>query len=253
MLDSVRVTQQTTAVASRKKKAAERDALLADDAFLEKGSAWQDWLESNVKFLLAGLAVVLFGVWFFQNKTAGDARVQAEVTAELTKAIEKYSEATDLRAVLTSTSPAALNKKYGEAKEMFSAIRRKHDTGPAPRLAAVYEGELARRLGDDEEAVKLFDAYIKEANDADPLLFVALEGRASALESKGDLDAAAAAYDVLAKRQPFYEDVALKGKARVLHGKGDTQGAVAAYQSIVDKDPESPFKAFAEERIKALK
>lgn len=244
---------------ARKKQEAQE--LLAPDPFMEKATSGMNWLEKNIKTVLVVLILGLGGVvgakWFL-SKGASD---KSAVTMELAEAVEAFGDATSLQTVLTSTAPEA---QYGSARQKFTAFRAKYPNHPAAAIAAVYEGELARRLKKPAEAQALFDEYIAKTDKTAPLRFMALEGAGYAFEMETKLDEALARFEKLGEEQPFYKDYALKHKARVLMKKGDKAGAIAAYQALVEMDDprqepregetveKTPLKSFAEERLKTL-
>jgi tetratricopeptide (TPR) repeat protein len=238
-------------MAGKKKKKGEEEAILAPDPFLEKAQQGEAWFEKHFKALIGALVAVLAGIWavqFIGSQREADA---SKITTQLNEAVEAYQEATGLQKVLTSTSPEALKRDYQKVYEQLAAVRTEHgEAGPA-RLAALYQADLARRLEKFDEAIGLYDAYLAKAPTNDPLRFFALEGAGYALEGAGKLDDALARFKSL-EEQSFYKDYALKHEARVLEAKGDTAGAVAAYKAIVDMDPASTLKSFAEGRLKAL-
>lgn len=241
-------------MAGRKtKKKKEQEELLADDAFLQKGTEGAGWFEKNFKLVLAGIAVVLVGVLVAQMMSAQTARANAEVTSKLNEAVDAYREATGLQKVLTSTAPESLKKEWQKVHDQLSELRAANQSHGAAKMAALYQADLARRLEKFDAAVGLYDEYLSTAKKDDSLRFFALEGAGYALEGAGKDDEAIARFDELAKTQAFYKDYALKHKARVLEKKGDDAAAIAAYEAIVEMDPASPLKSFAENRLKALK
>lgn len=237
----------------KKKKTKEQEELLADDVFLQEAGQRVGWFEKNFKLVLAGIVVVLVGVLVVQQMQASQARSAAAVTSELNDAVEAYREATGLQKVLTSTAPENLKKEWRKVHDQLADLRAEHPDHGAARLAALYQADLARRLEKYDEAIELYDLYLKPAKKDDALRFFALEGAGYALEAAGKNDEALARFEELAETQEFYADYALKHKARVLEKKGDEAGAIAAYQAIVDMDPASPLKSFAQNRLKALK
>jgi predicted negative regulator of RcsB-dependent stress response len=233
---------------ARKKK----DPVLAPDAFQQEGQSWIRWLESNVKLVIAGIVLVLGTVVAIEYFESSSARGAALMTGDLVDAVEAYQEATDLRTVLTSTSATELNEGYEKAAAELRSFQEEYPNTEASKIASLYEGDLLARLGKHAEAEQKFSAYVDSAKPDDALLFFALEGLGYAQEAQNELDEAAKTFDRLATSQPFYKDYGLKHKGRILEEKGDTQGAIAAYQSIVEMEPASPLKPFAETRLKAL-
>lgn len=248
---------------ARKKQEAQE--LLAPDPFMEKATSGMNWLEKNLKVVLFGVVVVLGGVVAAQFVNSEGKREASVVTVALADAVESFSEATDLQTVLTATSADVLNKKYGEARDKLGDFRKKHGAHPSAAIAALYEGELARRMGDNGEAATLFEEYLSKSDPKAPLRFMALEGAGYAFEADKKHDEALARFEKLATAHPFYKDYALKHKARIQEKKGDKTGAIATYEVLVDlddpravteegKEPEkTPLKSFAEERLRILK
>ena len=229
-----------------------KDPVLAPDAFQQEGQTLAKWLESNIKLVIAGLVVVLAAVVGLEYLESSGARSDAITTEALVEALEEYQEATDLRKVLTSTSATELNEGYEKVAAKLETFQREHQGTGAARIASLYEADLLARLGKHAEAEEKFSAYVSSAKADDELMFFALEGLGYAQEAQNELDEAAKTFDQLSTSQPFYKDYGLKHKARILEEKGDREGAVAAYQSIVEMDPASPLKPYAENRLKAL-
>jgi predicted negative regulator of RcsB-dependent stress response len=228
------------------------DPAVAPDVFQQQGVSWVGWLESNVKLVIAAIVVVLAGVIGLEYVQSSGERSSALMTDELVEAVEEYQEATELRKVLTSTSATELNEGYEKARAKLAAFQSEHGGTDAARIASLYEADLLARLGKQAEAETKFAAYVSSAKGDDELLFFALEGLGYAQEAQNELDEAAKTFEQLATSQPFYKDYGLKHKARVLEQKGDKAGAIAAYQSIVDMEPASSLKPYAENRLKAL-
>lgn len=235
---------------SRKKK--EKEELVAPDPFMARAEQTTAWVQKNLKWILGGLLLVLGGVGASQAMTAGSERAASAMTLALNEAVESYSEAVSFQKVLTATSSEALQVGFRKAKERFGRFRADYPGQEAARLAALYEAELARRLGEYDGATALYETYISGADPADPLLFVALEGVGYALEGAGKNDEALARYVLLEQRQPFMADYAKKHQARVLETAGQLDKAQAIYRELAEKDPPSPLKTFAETRLRAL-
>ena len=245
---------------ARKKQEAQE--LLAPDPFMEKATSGMNWLEKNIKVVVGVLVVGLGAIVGAQVMMSEGDRDKSVVTMDLAEAIEAFEEATSLQTVLTSTAPEG---QYASARDKLSAFRSKHAQHPAAAIAAVYEGELARRLGEPAKAQALFETYLSKSDKTAPLRFMALEGAGYAYEAETKLDEALAKYEQLASEQAFYRDYAFKHKARVQMKKGDKAGAIATYQALVEMDDprqepkdgetvkKTPLKSFAEERLETLR
>jgi len=236
----------------KKKKKAEDEALLAPDAFLENAGQGAGWFEKNFKVVLGGVAAALIAVFAIQTMSASKARAAAEVTTDLNDAVEAYREATDLQTVLTSTAPESLKTSFKKVHDQLADLRTAHPEGGPAIVAALYQADLARRLEKYDDAVALYDIYLKGSPADDSLRFFALEGVGYALEAADKPDEALERFKTLESTQDFYKDYALKHQARILESKGDKAAAATAYKAIVDMDPESPLKSFAQSRLKAV-
>ncbi|MCA9553139.1 MAG: tetratricopeptide repeat protein [Myxococcales bacterium] len=234
-----------------KKKKKDEEELLAPDAFLENAQKGEAWFEKHFKAILGAAVLVLAGIWGVQLMGARTEAAAARITTQLNEAVDAYQEATGLQKVLTSTSPESLKRDYQKVYDQLAELRQAHPEAGAARMAALYQADLARRLEKYDEAVSLYDVYLSKAGPNDSLRFFALEGAGYALEGANKLDEALARFKTL-ESEGFYKDYALKHEARVLEAKGDDAGAAAAYKSIVDMEPASALKSFAEGRLKAL-
>lgn len=235
---------------SRKKK--EKEELLAPDPFMAKAEQTTQWVQRNLVWLLGGLALVLGGIGAAKAMTAGSERTASEMTVKLNEAVGAYQEAVGFQKVFTATSSEALVTGYRAAKGKFSDFRAEYPSQEATRLAGLYEAELARRLGEHEGSIRLYETYVDAAGPNDPLVFAAIEGVGYALEGAGKLDDALAKFKLLEQRQPFMRDYAQKHQARVLEAQGNRAQALEIYRELVAREPASPLKSFAEDRVRAL-
>ncbi|HLV61050.1 MAG TPA: tetratricopeptide repeat protein [Fredinandcohnia sp.] len=117
-------------------------------------------------------------------------------------------------------------KAFAEALE---AVRRDHPKSPAAVTATLALADLRYAEGRHEEAIALYDAYLARTKEPHRRV-LALEGKAMALEAKGDLDAAIAAFDALAGAGA--EAKGLFGKARLLERQGKWSEARAAWTTL---------------------
>lgn len=240
---------------SKKRRAqeeAEREELLAPDAFESQGQSWAQWFEKNVLLVVGGLVGALALIVIVELINSSGQGTAAAETSELVSALDQYRETVSLQAVLTSTDAEARGKELKAARTALAAVLTPSSGAPElVRLARLYDADLARRLGLHDEAVSGFDTYLSGSEGLDELSFFALEGKGYALEAKGDREAALTAFQTLADSEPW-ADYGLKHVARVKAAAGDVEGARAAYEKIVSQDPASPLKDFAEQQLAAL-
>lgn len=123
---------------------------------------------------------------------------------------------------------------------------------PAANLAALSAGNAHLKLKEWDAAKTAFERYLGDAPKVDSLRFGALEGIGLAEEGKGNLDAAAVAYDRLAREVPAFADRADLDRARVLAAAGKTSEAKDLLASFSEKHKESQLTAEASERLARL-
>jgi tetratricopeptide (TPR) repeat protein len=120
--------------------------------------------------------------------------------------------------------------------------------------AALPLSQALVREGKNDEALKLVEEYLKDADQADPLRPVALETRGYALEGQGKVDEAIAAFEKLAQenKSDFLKGMGLYHHARLLEKKSDLTGAMKRYSEVTASAAESSAARLAKERIALL-
>ena len=240
-------------MARRKRKKGEPpiDELVAPDAFETAGASGVGWFESNFRYILLGAAVILGSVLLYEVMSSSATRDNATMTAELNTIVESFNEATDMRAVLTSTSAEQVNETYRDIEKKLADFRAKYADRDAAHLAGLYEAELLRRLDKPGQAIPLYERYLKVIGEGGSLAFMAHEGAGYAYEAQKQLDQALSHYEKLAT-YGFAKAYALKHQARVQEAKNDRERAQALYRQLAELDADGPLKTFAEERLRVL-
>lgn len=126
-------------------------------------------------------------------------------------------------------------------------------TQPAASAALPLAQALLRQ-GKADEALKLVEEYLKEAELSEPMKPVALEARGYALEALGKLDEATAAFEKLANdnKTDFMKGMGQYHHARMLEKKSDLAGAMKRYSEVTTSAAESSAARLAKERITLL-
>jgi tetratricopeptide (TPR) repeat protein len=223
----------------------------ADDQFLMEAHRFADWTEKHLRQLALGclgIAMLIGGILFAGSSAD---RASSVTTADFTKAVAVYRDATELQKTITSTQPEQLIDDAKKAIPAFEAIIAADD-GSA-NLARLYAADLARRVGEHDKAETLYKAFLKTAPKNDIARFVALEGAGYAAEEQGKLDEALAHFTQLTQLpRDFYQDYGFKHVGRIHELKKDTEKALQAYKTLIEKMPDSTLKDFADGRIAAL-
>jgi tetratricopeptide (TPR) repeat protein len=127
-----------------------------------------------------------------------------------------------------------------------------HGGTPAAALASLSTGDAHLRLKEWDAAKAAYERYLADAPKDDSLRFGALEGLGLAEEGKGNLDAAAAAYDRLAREAPAFADRADLDRARVLAAAGKAADAKSLLAGFSERHKDSQLTAEASERLARL-
>ncbi len=138
--------------------------------------------------------------------------------------------------------------------EKLTAFRADNKGLKSATSAALPLSQALVREGKNEEALKLVEEYLKDADLADPLRPVALETRGYALEGQGKVDEAIAAFEKLAQenKTDFLKGMGLYHHARLLEKKSDLTGAMKRYSEVTASAAESSAARLAKERIALL-
>ena len=235
----------------RRREDAQREQLLAPDAFEAQGATWTGWLQKNLKLVLAGLGGVLVLIVVLEVVRTQGQSTSAEHTEQLMEAADTYQGAVSLEAIVTSTSAELEQRRYTEAQSKLQGLVTDDAPESIRQLAGLFHADLARRAGELKRAVEGYDSFLASAGPDDALRYFAEEGRGYALEADGQLDEALGAFRKV-EAMDRYRDFGLKHVARILRKKGDVEGARDAYEQIVARVPESPLKDFAEQQMATL-
>ena len=122
----------------------------------------------------------------------------------------------------------------------------------AARLATLTLGDAQLRLRAWDDAKAAYERFLADAPQDDALRFGAIEGIAAAEEAKGNLDAAAAAYDRLGREVPTFSDRADLERARVLVRAGKVADAKALLAAFGERHKDSALAQDASERLARL-
>jgi len=122
----------------------------------------------------------------------------------------------------------------------------------AAQIAALALGDAHLKLREWDLATGAYERFLAATAKDDTLRFGAIEGIAVAEEAKGNLDAAAQAYDRLGREVPAFGDRADLERARVLAQAGKTADAKALLAGFSDRHKESLLTPEASERLSRL-
>ncbi len=127
-----------------------------------------------------------------------------------------------------------------------------HGGTGAAQLAALALGDAHAKLREWDAAKAAYEKFLAAAPKGDSLRFGALEGVGIAEEAKGNLDAAAAAYERLGREAPAFADRADLERARVLTRAGKAAEAKQLLATFGERHKTSLLTAEASERLARL-
>ena len=228
--------------------------LQGPDKFQEEAGGIFEWAHNHpreVAMAGAGLVAIVFVI----GLTFGDGRgsVDPEAGADLAAALELVDRPVGGAAAEGAEPPFASEAEKQQAiAQALEGVRKEHGGTSTAIAATLPLADAKFKLAQYDEALALYDEYLKKAPKEAQLRFLALEGRAQTLEAQGKDDEAVQAWDRLAKEAPTYADRALFGKGRLLEKQEKWDEARAAYQQIQKEHAEGAMARLASERLTEL-
>jgi tetratricopeptide (TPR) repeat protein len=127
-----------------------------------------------------------------------------------------------------------------------------HPGTGAAELAALASGDAHLRLREWDKAKQGYERFLAKASKKDSLRFGALEGIALAEEGKGNVDAADAAYQRMAREAPSFADRADLERARLLARAGKAAQAKELLASFGERHKDSQLGPEASQQLARL-
>lgn len=227
-----------------------RRELRSPDKFTQTTSGWLARARENPRetaIAVGGLLLVLVIVGFLVDR--GDIRVDPVAGGALSEALalvdRPVGEAEDGEEAFASEE-----ERRAKLAEAFEAIRSRHGSSPAGLTATLALADVRYAEGNYDAALSLYEAFLAKAGSGHSLRSLALEGKAVALEAKGDLDGALAAFEALI--QAGAEGKGLYGKARILERQQKWDDARAAWEKLKEEHGLTPEGREANQRLARL-
>lgn len=237
-----------------------RKELRQPDALQRVGVEAQSWLQARQRAVgIAVIAILLVGLvaaiasYFAQR---GEEQAQRDLGAAL-RVLERPVRETPAGAPAPTgdDAPFATQQAKDEAVvKSLTDFRTTHAGKDAAATAALPLAQAQHRLGKHDEAIALYDEFLKSAPGGSPLTAQALEGKGYAFEAKGDLEGALAAFDKLASdnKAPFLAGMGHFHRARILEAQGKKDEAARVLSDLQTQSPDTAAARMAKERLSLL-
>jgi tetratricopeptide (TPR) repeat protein len=254
---------QNQAAEDEAKKAEEEAAAAAaaQDEFQARGVELADHVHDHPGKVLAILGSIVIAGLIYGIYTVVDRSNNTKSSAAYAEAIRLWEAPLKSEGDADSADSAAAKgptfkdaaERARAAKEKFVAVATEYRGTGASALAWLSAGHASLRLGDNEEAVKAYDAFLFAAKDNDPLRFAGYAGLAAALEGKGDVKGAIDALEKLVLlADKVGEDDALLQLGRLYQKQGDVETARKRLDRLKSDFAESSLRARADELLATL-
>lgn len=234
--------------------------LKAPDEFQKLGAQAVPFLEQHGQKVVIGVVavVVLFGGISFANYMGqkGATKSQGELGQAL-KVLNREVNPNAVAAVDAGVDEQPFKTEADREAALISNLTTLRGSAKGENTAASAALPLAHALlrqGKPDEALPLFDEYLKSAPSSDPLRSAALEGKGYAYESKKDYEKALAAFEQLSKenKTDFMKGMGLYHRARVLLEQGKTDEGAKQLSEISGAAPGTAAARLAADRIALL-
>jgi len=235
-----------------------RQELRAPDAFQRVGIEAEGWV-AHRKTLVIGAVVALIAVGFGVGlaRTLSERReLKAQTALGTALGVLARPVQVDLPAGATE-DPAPFKSEQARDQASAVALAGVLSTFPGSRAALTATLPLAAtevRLGQPDQAIPHFEAYLRAAPSAEPLRVAALDGLGHAHEAKGELPLALEAYERMSRDEAagFQAGMGAYNRARILVLMGKKQEAAQALAELVAANPGTPAAKMGQERLSVL-
>ncbi len=192
----------------------------------------------GIVVLAVVLSVVLFRYW--------DDRKEGEANQKLTLALEA------VQAVISPSQQATPATNQG-ALEKLNEITKEFPRTYAGRLALMYRGSLLLKMGQFDEAIQAFQAFLAKMGKEKTYGLLALDGLGYAYEEKKDYEKAIETYkQIVATDETFESGEAYLKIGRCYEKLGKNKEAAENYQSFLKASPKSLLANVVSRKVSLL-
>lgn len=240
-----------------------RKELKSPDAFQKLGAEARDWLQERQRLVVIAAVVLLVGGAGAAVASYVSDRSEDRAAKDLGQ-VMKLLERPVVEAPAGQTPPPPADEKeppFKSEREKDEAFRKalaefreKHEGSHAAVTAALPLGQAALRLGDVDQALSAFKAYLDATPPDEAMRAAALEGEGYALEAKGQLEQALGAFERLARenKTDYLGGMGLYHRGRILVLQAKKEEAAKAFAEVGVQFPGSAAARLASDRLALL-
>lgn len=230
-------------------------AAMGEDGFTRKIAGSMGWMMDNRGMLIVGLSLAVIAVTAVYVLNKQERAKSAESAASFHLASSGYTDVIlpppTKPGEEKAEDPAARQAKIDKARRNFEQTRKTYGADPVSGLAELGEAGAFADLGKHTEALKLYDAVLGRPNLEPMTKYIALQGKAAALESTGDTDGAIAAWKTMGdlNTEAFGLMAGLQ-QGRILEAAGSGDAARTLYKAL-DKEHAEALKDLSNREFRA--
>jgi tetratricopeptide (TPR) repeat protein len=187
---------------------------------------------------------VLLGAFFLFQKW--EEKKEGEAYQLFGTALELYQR---LDSPYREGSPA----DYKSLMEKFDEVITKFPRTSSGKLSLLYKGNLRLKLGEFDEAIKVYETFLQKSGKEKFYRLLATEGLGYAHEGKKEYEKAVEAYErMLEMGEGLQVANAYLSKGRCYEKLGKKKEALESYKSFLNLAPKAMMANLASERISQL-
>jgi tetratricopeptide (TPR) repeat protein len=150
------------------------------------------------------------------------------------KAYRMFNAAMETYQVVNASYREGSPQEFKNISEKFDEIITKFPKTSSGKIAILYKGNIALRLGEFEEAIKAYERFLKKAGGEKVYQSFAMEGLGYAHEGRKEYEKAIHAYQkVVELGESFQSANAYLGLARCYEKLGKTKEALENYKKFI--------------------
>jgi tetratricopeptide (TPR) repeat protein len=178
------------------------------------------------KILVGGVLISVLVISFFLFKMWENRKEEA--------AVQKFSLAVEVYQTVSSPYREGTPAEYKNTMEKFDEIIKTFPGTSSGKISLLYKGNLHLRIGEPDEAIKSYQAFLEKAGKERLYRLFALEGLGYAYEGKKDYERAVKTYEeIIQLGESYYWTGAHLNLARSYEKLGKKAEALENYNAFL--------------------